>query len=214
MAPSSFACKTRRTWWGWIAGPGGHGHCKAMGSIQFIYLSPLFIVVFQWVPLSVAGRNCKYSGEPEYWVEVRESGEKGQEKETKKQRKEISQDHISVKHVFKLLYVFFPHYIADFEFQFTPSCATVQKISPFLPRAISFLSQGRWAKAWRLWHQQASGNGTSHSGFEQCWCNSDFWGAASKLAGWFLKPKLPWPTYWLLASYQVNMLILMLGFPW
>jgi len=66
-----------------------------MGSIQFIYLSPLFIVVFQWVPLSVARRKCKYSGEPEYWVEVRESGEKGQEKETTKQRKEISQDHIS-----------------------------------------------------------------------------------------------------------------------
>lgn len=77
-----------------------------MGSIH-IFVS-VVCVVFQWVPLSVAGRNCKYSGEPEYWVEVRESGEKGQEKETTKQRKEISQDHISVKHVFKLLYVFFP----------------------------------------------------------------------------------------------------------
>lgn len=38
-------------------------------------------------------RNCKYGGEPEYWVEVRETGEKGQERETKKQRKEVSEDH-------------------------------------------------------------------------------------------------------------------------
>ncbi|CAL1167898.1 unnamed protein product [Cladocopium goreaui] len=37
-------------------------------------------------------RSCKYSGEPEYWVEVLETGEKGQERESKKQRKEISQD--------------------------------------------------------------------------------------------------------------------------
>lgn len=38
-------------------------------------------------------RNCKYDGEPEYWIEVRETGEKGQERETKRQRKEVSEDH-------------------------------------------------------------------------------------------------------------------------
>ena len=31
------------------------------------------------------GRTCKYSGETEYWVEIRESGEK-------RQRKEVSED--------------------------------------------------------------------------------------------------------------------------
>ena len=41
-------------------------------------------------------RSCKYSGEPEYWVEVLETGEKGQERESKKQRKEISQDTLVV----------------------------------------------------------------------------------------------------------------------
>ena len=38
-------------------------------------------------------RHCKYGGDPEYWIEVREMGEKGQEKETKKQRKEVTEDH-------------------------------------------------------------------------------------------------------------------------
>lgn len=37
-------------------------------------------------------RSCKYSGAPEYWVETRETGEKGQEREHKKQRKEIEED--------------------------------------------------------------------------------------------------------------------------
>ena len=77
--------------------PVGTATAKSWG--EFMHVSPLFILFFYWVPLSVAGRNCKYSGEPEYWVEVRESGEKGQEKETKKQRKEVSQDQISVEHV-------------------------------------------------------------------------------------------------------------------
>jgi hypothetical protein len=38
------------------------------------------------------GRTCKYGGEPEYWVETRETGEKGSEKEEKKKRIEISED--------------------------------------------------------------------------------------------------------------------------
>ncbi|CAL1167382.1 unnamed protein product [Cladocopium goreaui] len=33
-------------------------------------------------------RNCKYSGEPEYWVDTDEVGERGQEREYKKQRKD------------------------------------------------------------------------------------------------------------------------------
>jgi hypothetical protein len=41
---------------------------------------------------SSCGRNCKYGGEPEYWVEVRETGEKGQEREQKKRRIEITKD--------------------------------------------------------------------------------------------------------------------------
>ncbi|CAL1131538.1 unnamed protein product [Cladocopium goreaui] len=40
-------------------------------------------------------RNCKYGGEPEYWVEVRETGEKGQEREQKKRRIEITKDESS-----------------------------------------------------------------------------------------------------------------------
>jgi hypothetical protein len=37
-------------------------------------------------------RTCKYGGEPEYWVETRESGEINEEKEKKKQRIEIAED--------------------------------------------------------------------------------------------------------------------------
>ena len=37
-------------------------------------------------------RNCKYDGEPEYWVDVRESGEMGEEKEKKRQRTEVCED--------------------------------------------------------------------------------------------------------------------------
>lgn len=37
-------------------------------------------------------RICKYSGEPEYWVDIRETGEKGQERENKRQRVETSKD--------------------------------------------------------------------------------------------------------------------------
>ena len=40
----------------------------------------------------ILGRDCKYGGEQEYWVEVRETGEKGQELEHKKARKEITEE--------------------------------------------------------------------------------------------------------------------------
>lgn len=42
--------------------------------------------------LSTLNRTCKYGGEPEYWVETREVGEKGLEKEEKKERKEVVED--------------------------------------------------------------------------------------------------------------------------
>lgn len=37
-------------------------------------------------------RTCKYGGEPEYWVETGERGEKGQEKEKQKKRVEVEED--------------------------------------------------------------------------------------------------------------------------
>lgn len=53
--------------------------------------SPVFFVMKKPCDSS-CGRNCKYGGEPEYWVEVRETGEKGQEREQKKRRIEITKD--------------------------------------------------------------------------------------------------------------------------
>ena len=91
MVPSSSACRTSCTWSGRIAGHGGN--CShGVHSDMFLHCLCFFL------GSSVPGRNCKYSGEPEYWVEVQETGEKGQEKETKKQRKETSKDHIRVEH--------------------------------------------------------------------------------------------------------------------
>ena len=39
-------------------------------------------------------RKCRYGGEDEYWVETRETGERGQEQNKKHERKEISEDRI------------------------------------------------------------------------------------------------------------------------
>ena len=52
-----------------------------------------YIVHMSWsLGSAQTDRYCKYSGDPEYWIEIRQSGEKGQERETKKQRKEIGED--------------------------------------------------------------------------------------------------------------------------
>ena len=44
------------------------------------------------VTFCLLDRTCKYGGEPEYWVETREEGEKGQELEVKRRRIETTED--------------------------------------------------------------------------------------------------------------------------
>lgn len=59
-------------------------------------LGTAFLYLLAWITPNLLqacmGRTCKYGGEPEYWVETRETGEKGSEKEEKKKRIEISED--------------------------------------------------------------------------------------------------------------------------
>lgn len=59
-----------------------HGH-------NIIPLPNVIPILFLTLNLT---RTCKYGGEPEYWVEVREVGEKGNEKEEKKERREVVED--------------------------------------------------------------------------------------------------------------------------
>lgn len=67
MGPSKFAWRMKKTLSGWST-------CWLITGKKIIEM------------------RCKYSGEEEYWVEVRETGERGQEREQKKQRKEIAED--------------------------------------------------------------------------------------------------------------------------
>ena len=45
-------------------------------------------------------RKCKYGGGDEYWIMVREVGEKGAEVESKRQRIELSEDRTKLKACF------------------------------------------------------------------------------------------------------------------
>lgn len=60
-------------------------------------------IVFLHSPESSSGRSCKYGGEEEYWIEVRETGKVGQEKRKQKEEKEITQDVSSPGNVFDII---------------------------------------------------------------------------------------------------------------
>jgi len=111
-------------------------------------------------------RICKYSGEPEYWVDIRETGEKGQERENKRQRVETSKDP-------KIRYLLFEK-CRQVTLKYT--CPVSIQRSPHWP-AITHLSSGRfgWANA-GCESQHAGRDGQTYGSCPKCSSFGDFRG--------------------------------------